>query len=109
MSDEFRDEWMISETKMCEQLDSKSETKDNQNNMKRYNRFRHQLMTFIFENRIESTVFAKDSMDRFGNDLTELILSFFTIEDTLRLECVSKQWKRYIFGKHFWLIVLSST
>ena len=40
-------------------------------------------------------------MDRFGDDLTELILSYLTLEDKFRLECVSKQWKRYIFNKQF--------
>ena len=58
----------------------------------------------MFDNRIENKVYAKDSMDRFGDDLTELILSFFTLEDKFRLECVSKQWKRYIFGKQFLLM-----
>ena len=58
----------------------------------------------MFDIRIESKFYAKDSMDRFGDDLTELILSFFTLEDALRLECVSKQWQRYIFGKQFRLM-----
>ena len=40
-------------------------------------------------------------MDRFGDDLTELILSFFWFEDKIRLECVSKQWKRCVFRKQF--------
>ena len=36
MSDELRDKRMGSETQMCEELDSKSETKDNENDIKRY-------------------------------------------------------------------------
>ena len=40
-------------------------------------------------------------MDRFGDDLTELILSFLWFEDKIRLECVSKQWRRLIFNKQF--------
>ena len=32
-------------------------------------------------------------MDRFGDDLTELILQYLTFEDKVRLECVSKQWR----------------
>ena len=46
-------------------------------------------------------VYAKDSMDRFGDDFTELILSYLTLEDKMRLECVSKQWKRCVFEKQF--------
>ena len=51
----------------------------------------------------QSTVghFSRDSFDRFGDDLTELILSFLTFEDKVRLEFVSKQWKRSIFQKQF--------
>ena len=44
-------------------------------------------------------VYAKDSFDRFGDDLTELILSYLTLEDKVRLECVSKQWRRLVFSK----------
>ena len=40
-------------------------------------------------------------MDRFGDDLTELILSFLWFEDKIRLECVSKQWKRCVFQRQF--------
>ena len=57
----------------------------------------------MFDNRIDINGYRKDSMDRFGDDSTELILSFFTLEDKSRLEYVSKQWKRYIFGKQFCL------
>ena len=46
-------------------------------------------------------VYAKDSMDRFGDDLTELILQYLTFEDKVRLECVSKQWRRLVFNKQF--------
>ena len=45
--------------------------------------------------------YRKDSFDRFGDDLTELILSFLWFEDKIRLECVSKQWKRCVFQKQF--------
>ena len=37
---------------------------------------------------------AKDSMDRFGDHLTEEVLQYLTFEDKVRLECVSKQWRR---------------
>ena len=45
--------------------------------------------------------YPKDSMDRFGDDLTELILQYLTFEDKVRLECVSKQWRRLIYNKQF--------
>jgi len=38
-------------------------------------------------------------MDRLGDDLTELILSYLTFEDKVRLECTAKQWQRLIFNK----------
>ena len=46
-------------------------------------------------------VYSFDSFDRFGDDLTELILSYLTFEDKVRLECVSKQWRRLVFNKQF--------
>ena len=54
------------------------------------------LIVFI---RYQMKVYSKDSMDRFGDDLTELILSYLTLEDKIRLECVSKQWKRCVFQR----------
>ena len=63
----------------------------------------------MFENRSEfksrtdsdKNFITKDSMLRFGDDLTELILSYLTLEDKIRLECVSKQWQRLVFNKQF--------
>ena len=46
-------------------------------------------------------VYPKNSFDRFGDDLTELILQYLTFEDKVRLECVSKQWRRLVFNKQF--------
>ena len=46
-------------------------------------------------------VYPKNSFDRFGDDLTELILQYMTFEDKVRLECVSKQWRRLVFNKQF--------
>src|SRR5690348_7145073 len=48
---------------------------------------------------IESVVQKKNSFDRFGDDLTELILSYLSFEDKFRFECVSKRFKRLIFNK----------
>ena len=46
-------------------------------------------------------VYAKNSFDRLGDDLTELIVSYLWFEDKVRLECVSKQWRRLVFNKQF--------
>ena len=51
---------------------------------------------------------TKNSFDRLGDDLTELILQYLTFEDKVRLECVSKQWRRLVFNKQF-AIELSMT
>ena len=49
----------------------------------------------------DSNGYRKDSMDRFGDDLTEDILSYLWFEDKVRLECVSKQWRRLVYNKQF--------
>ena len=46
-------------------------------------------------------VYDKNSFDRFGDDLTEEILQYMTLEDKIRLECVSKQWMRCVFNKQY--------
>ncbi|CAG2117043.1 unnamed protein product, partial [Medioppia subpectinata] len=46
------------------------------------------------DNRRKVQLYAKDSMDRFGDDLCELLLSYFPFEDQFRCECVSKQFQR---------------
>ena len=53
--------------------------------------------------KIDSNVhhFSCDSFDRFGDDLTEEILQYLKFSDKVRLECVSKQWKRLIYNKQF--------
>ena len=48
-------------------------------------------------------------MDRFGDDLTELILSFLWFEDKIRLECVSKQWKRCVFQRQVFIKIGSDS
>jgi hypothetical protein len=42
-------------------------------------------------------MYAKDSMDRFGDDMCEHILSYLSLEDRFRCECVSKQWQRLVY------------
>ena len=43
-------------------------------------------------------IYSKDSFERFGDDLTELVLSYISFEDCFHYKCVSKQWKRLIFN-----------
>ena len=45
-------------------------------------------------------------MDRFGDDMCELILSHLILADKVRLECVSKQWKRCVFQRQFEIFIL---
>ena len=49
----------------------------------------------------ESVKALKASFDRFGDDLSELIVSYLTIEDKFRFECLSKQWRRLVFNKQY--------
>ena len=39
--------------------------------------------------------------DRICDDLSEVLLQFLSLEDKLRLECVSKQFQRTLFQKQF--------
>ncbi|CAG2167894.1 unnamed protein product [Oppiella nova] len=41
--------------------------------------------------------YPKDSFDRYGNDLCEVILSYLSFKDSFRFECLSKQWQRSVF------------
>jgi hypothetical protein len=43
--------------------------------------------------------YYSDSFDRFDDDLCEFILSYLPIRYKLQFECVSKQWKSFIFNK----------
>ena len=38
--------------------------------------------------------FRAESFDRFGDDLTEELLSYLSVEDKIRLQSVAKQWNR---------------
>ena len=49
----------------------------------------------------QRVVYEKDSMDRLGDDLTEVILQYLTFKDKIRLECVSKQWQRCVYQRQF--------
>ncbi|CAG2099967.1 unnamed protein product [Medioppia subpectinata] len=43
-------------------------------------------------------IFAKNSFDRFGDDLCELILSYLSLDERFDCECVSNQFQRTVFG-----------
>ena len=48
----------------------------------------------------------KSSFDRFGDDLTELIVGYLPIQDKFRLQCLSKRIQSLIFTKQ-WILKLS--
>ncbi|CAG2104463.1 unnamed protein product [Medioppia subpectinata] len=43
-------------------------------------------------------MYAKDSLDRFGDDMFGILLSYLSLEDRFRCECVSKQFQRIGLG-----------
>src|SRR5437868_1725477 len=46
--------------------------------------------------------YGRDSFsDRVCDDLSEVILQYLSLEDKLRLECVSKQFQRTVFRRHY--------
>ena len=55
-----------------------------------------------FQNRLSvKDMDWKESFDRFGDDLTQEIIQYLTFDDKIRLECMSKQWRRLVFNKQF--------
>ncbi|CAG2102516.1 unnamed protein product [Medioppia subpectinata] len=48
-------------------------------------------------NKQKPKIYAKDSMDRYGDDLCEVVLTYLSLEDRLRCECVSTQFRRTAF------------
>ena len=46
----------------------------------------------------DNQVYDKSSFDRFGDDLTELIISYLTIEDKFRFQCLNKRIDKLIFN-----------
>ena len=49
--------------------------------------------------------YSSDSFERFGDDLCELLLSYLSVKQKKRFECVSKQWQRLVFNKQKILII----
>ncbi|CAG2163006.1 unnamed protein product [Oppiella nova] len=47
-------------------------------------------------NTTDAQAYPKDSFDRFGDDLCGLVLSYLSLKDSFRYECLSKQWQRCI-------------
>lgn len=43
--------------------------------------------------------YSRDSFDRFGDDLSELIMGYIGLEDAIRLQCVSKQFNDLVFNR----------
>ena len=103
MSEEFRDEGMRSETQISEQLDERLTMSDNKRYLLLNNNFND--ITYHNYSNTQMKVYAKDSFDRFGDDLTEEILQYLILEDKVSLECVSKQWRRLVFNKQFEIII----
>ena len=100
MSDELRNKRKRSESQISEQLDERL-TKN-----KRYLLFklieRHfNDVTYHNYSNTQMKVYSKDSFNRFGDDLTKEIFQYLTLEDKIRLECVSKQWQRCVYNKQF--------
>jgi len=57
-----------------------------------------------YENKTKSG-FNFNLFERFDDDLCQLLLSFLSISDKIKFECVSKQWKYLIFNKQQKLII----
>ncbi|CAG2171801.1 unnamed protein product [Oppiella nova] len=53
-----------------------------------------------------SQIYSKDSLDRFGDDLCEILLSYLSLEDRFRYECLSTQWQRSVFTTQIQLIII---
>ncbi|XP_054161584.1 uncharacterized protein LOC128959615 [Oppia nitens] len=51
------------------------------------------------------TSYIIDSMDRFGDDMMELILSYLSFNDKVTLESVSKQWQRVVYNTQTELVL----
>ncbi|CAG2175285.1 unnamed protein product, partial [Oppiella nova] len=51
--------------------------------------------------------YPKNSFDRFGDDLCEELLSYLSLKESFRYECLSKQWRRSIHQKRDKLVVNS--
>jgi hypothetical protein len=48
---------------------------------------------------------SKESFDRFSDNLCEILLSYLSVSESVKFECVSKQWRSLIFNKQNKLII----
>ena len=53
----------------------------------------------------EEEYYPKNSFDRFGDDLCGLVLSYQSLKECFRFECLSKQWQRCVFTRRHTLSV----
>ena len=53
----------------------------------------------VLMNNNYNRVYERASMERFGDDLTEDVLSYLWLKDKVKLEFVCKQWQRLVFNK----------
>ena len=59
-------------------------------------------MAFSKIQRIDEIILRRDSFsDRVCDDLSEVILQYLSLEDKLKLECVSKQFQRTVYQKQY--------
>ncbi|CAG2167871.1 unnamed protein product, partial [Oppiella nova] len=56
-------------------------------------------MSSIDEKSAAEECYPRDSLDRYGDDLCEEILSYLSLADCFRFECVSKQWQRSVYKR----------
>ncbi|CAG2103257.1 unnamed protein product [Medioppia subpectinata] len=49
------------------------------------------------DNKQHPRIYTKDSLDRFGDDLCAVLVSYLSLEDCFEYECVSKQFQRTVF------------
>ena len=52
-------------------------------------------------NGIVGTDGRRDSFERLGDDLSEEVISYLSLKDKFRFECLSKRWQRLVFNKVF--------
>ena len=75
------------------------------NNIFNSNQRQIRVIPFYRENDSnKKRVIPKNSFDRFGEDLSELIFSYLSFEEKFRFECVSKQWQYLIYNKVYKVI-----
>ena len=87
-----------------ELLEREREYKNREAEIKRRKGLRDEKYLKVLTRNKSCFGYEKDSMDRFGDDLTQEVLQYLSLSDKLRLECVSKQWKNAmiaVFRKEF--------